>query len=195
MKPTFILLAIMLLARPFPSIGQEEAPYPPPPADVSSVVYMVTDNEPGERLVINGVVYGSDSRTPLDGFVLYLYQTDASGVYNSTDRSWKRPRIRGWVKTDKEGRYEIRTIKPGNYPGSRNPAHIHVIAKLPGRDPDWLDDFLFEGDPFLSQKDRRRLETEGTFSPVMKIARGEGGVLHCKRDIKIPFKTNNIEHR
>jgi protocatechuate 3,4-dioxygenase beta subunit len=149
------------------------------------VATLVTADEPGEKLIISGTVYAEKGGTPLPGFVLYLYQTDATGVYNTTDGSWQGPRIRGWVRTDSDGKYEIRTIKPGSYPGSRNPAHIHVIVKPPGKDPDWIDDFLFEGDPFLTDKDRGRLKGEETFSPVMKVTRDESGMLHCRRDIMI----------
>ena len=133
-----------------PVFSQESAPFPPPPSDVSPVVTLVTADEPGERLIVDGIACSGDGRTPLPGFVLYLYQTDATGVYNKTDGNWQRPRIRGWVRTDSNGKYEIRTIKPGSYPGSRNPAHIHVIVKPSGKDPDWIDEFLFDGDPFRS---------------------------------------------
>ncbi|MEX2088444.1 MAG: hypothetical protein WEB62_01690, partial [Bacteroidota bacterium] len=55
-------------------------------------------------------------KTPAAGVLLYVYQTDATGAYNNDDGSWQRPRINGWFRTDKNGRYEIRTIKPGSYP-------------------------------------------------------------------------------
>jgi len=183
---TSILLAGIIASASCSAYSQETAPYPPAPADVSNVATLVSNDEPGERLVINGTVYQSDGRTPLSGFVLYLYQTDATGVYNKTDRKWWRPRIRGWVKTDKDGRYEIRTIKPGSYPGSRNPAHIHVIVKTEVNEPDWIDDYLFEGDPFLTDKDRHRMESDGRFSPVMRLVRDQDGTLRCARDIRIP---------
>ena len=185
MKSPTYLIACVIATIPTLSHSQEKAPYPPAPSDASSVATMTSNDEPGEQLVINGIVYEADGRTPISGFVLYLYQTDSSGVYNKTDRSWQRPRIHGWVRTDNDGKYEIRTIKPGSYPGSRNPAHIHAIVKLAGSEAEWIDDFLFEGDPFLSSKDRKRIENEGRFSPVMSIERDEKGVLRCKRDIKI----------
>lgn len=37
--------------------------------------------------------------------------------------SW---RLEGWAKTDFEGRFEFRTIRPGPYPGRREAAHIHL---------------------------------------------------------------------
>lgn len=166
--------------------GQERAPYPDPPADVSSVAILVSDDEPGERLVINGTVYGSDGVTPAKNLVIYLYQTDASGVYNTADGSWHRPRIQGWVRTDEQGHYGIRTIKPGSYPRSNNPAHIHATVKLPGMAPRWIDDFLFQDDPYLSRRDREAGKAAGQFSHVMEVQRDSLGLLQCRRDIRLP---------
>jgi protocatechuate 3,4-dioxygenase beta subunit len=167
--------------------AQDVVPFPPPPHEVSSVATLVTSDEPGERLVITGIVYTSDGKTPYPDFILYLYQTDATGVYNMTDRSWMRPRIRGWVRTDKDGKYEIRTVKPGSYPGSRNPAHIHAIVKLPGNEPDWIDDFLFEDDPFLTERERNRAAS-GDFSHIMRATRRADGTLVCTRNIKLSVR-------
>ncbi|MCY7352797.1 MAG: hypothetical protein LH606_19415, partial [Cytophagaceae bacterium] len=59
--------------------------------------------------------------------------------------------LRGWLKTDANGRYEINTIKPAPYPGGTEPAHIHAMVKAPNQtEAYWLHDFLFKGDPFLT---------------------------------------------
>jgi protocatechuate 3,4-dioxygenase beta subunit len=167
--------------------AQEIPPFPPPPSNVSSVATLVSEQEQGERLIITGTIYRSDGTTPMRDFVLYLYQTDASGVYNHADRSWRNSRIHGWVKTDKNGRYEIRTIKPGSYPGSRNPAHIHVIVQLPGKQPTWIDDFLFDDDPYVGDRDRKKFV--GTdFAHVMKTSKGSDGVLRAIRNITLDVK-------
>jgi protocatechuate 3,4-dioxygenase beta subunit len=164
---------------------QEVAPFPDPPPDVSETAMVAPANEPGERLVITGTVYRSDGKTPYSGLILYLYQTDATGVYNTTDRSWKRPRLHGWVKTDKDGRYKINTVKPGSYPGSRNPAHIHATVHLPGEHAKWIDDFLFQDDPYLSDRDIRRGAGKEQFSSIMKTRKGKDGWLRGERDIII----------
>ncbi len=180
-RQIIVFLLVLFYGR---SLKAEDAPFPPPPANVSSVVTLVSDGEPGEKLVVRGTVFKEDGKTPYDGFILYLYQTDATGRYNKEDGYWGRPRIRGWIKTDKNGSYEIRTIKPGSYPGSRNPAHIHIIVKLPGQDPDWIDDFLFEGDPFLDPKDVKKSLEEKNFSHIVRAEKRDG-VLRCRRDIRI----------
>jgi protocatechuate 3,4-dioxygenase beta subunit len=89
------------------------------------------------------------------------------------------------VRTDKNGRYKINTIKPGSYPGRRDPAHIHAIVRLPGEQPKWIDDFLFEGDPFHSERDIRQFAAKGRFSSIMKITKEPDGLLRYERDIRI----------
>lgn len=175
----------MIVFVPTYLTAQEIPPFPSPPANISETARLAPEDEPGERLVIAGTVYQSDGKTPYTGLVLYLYQTDASGVYNKTDNSWMRPRLHGWVKTDKNGRYKVNTIKPGSYPGSRNPAHIHAIVRLPDEQPQWIDDFLFEGDPFLSERDLKQFANQGRFSSIMKIAKEPDGLLRYERDIRI----------
>jgi protocatechuate 3,4-dioxygenase beta subunit len=166
--------------------AQEQAPFPPPPDNLTHRATLVQVREPGEHMIIKGVVYRPDGKTRYGGLVLYLYQTDATGVYNTVDGSWQRPRLHGWLKTDSAGNYTIRTIKPGSYPRGRNPAHIHVTIRYPNGRTRWLDDFLFEGDPFLSETDLRRSENKGIFSQIMKVIRQDDGLLFARRDLVIP---------
>ncbi len=169
-----------------PCHAQDEAPFPAPPDTLSSRAAIVSADEPGEKLVISGTVYASDGKTPFAGLILYFYQTDLSGVYNRTTGSWRSPRLHGWIRTDANGRYELMTIKPGSYPNRRDPAHIHVTVKLPGAGARWLDAYLFEGDPFLSDAEKKQARNEGNFSPVLKLRKSDDGVLTARRDIILP---------
>lgn len=94
-------LCLIVLALAGSTLAKEDAPFPPPPKDVSSVATLVSGSEPGEKLVVTGTVYKSDRKTPLPDFILYVYQTDATGMYNKADGNWQRPRIHGWVKTER----------------------------------------------------------------------------------------------
>lgn len=184
MKSIFVGLMIVLIAREV--IAQEEAPFPPAPPTISSVVRIAGEDEPGEPLHITGKVYQSDGKTLYAGLVLYFYQTDVTGVYNRTDNYYGRPRLFGWAKTDEDGNYEIRTIKPGSYPRGNQAAHIHVTVKLPGSRARWLDSFLFSGDPNLSESERRQPGTLGRLSPVLRTSKDKDGVLHAVRDLVMP---------
>ena len=163
--------------------AQDLAPYPAAPANISSTASLVPKDEPGQRLVIRGTIFRADGKTPYPNMVLYFYQTDDTGVYNRTDNSWQRPRLHGWLKTTKDGRYTINTIKPGSYPNGRNPAHIHVIVQLPGEQPKWIDDFLFADDPYLSQEDIRNAHGKGAFSHIIQTVLNNNGVLEAERNI------------
>src|SRR5258705_428343 len=68
-------------------------------------------NEPGPKLEISGVVYQRDGKTPAKDVVVYVYHTDQTGHYTpaSDAKGWgkRHGRIRGWVKTDKNGFYHF----------------------------------------------------------------------------------------
>lgn len=152
---------------------------------------IVSDKEPGEPLIVSGTIYAPDGRTPLPGISLFVYQTDATGKYSTSGGSNRNTRLHGLMRTNAEGRYEFRTIKPASYPGSRNPAHIHAYVSGPGYPEYWIDEYWFEGDPFVTDAMRRKLTSLGTFYPIIKLTRGPDGVLRGVRDIKIERCSSN----
>ena len=139
------------------------------------------DKEPGEPLIVSGTIYGPDGRTPVEGINLYVYQTDSTGVYSTTGSNQRNTRLHGVMRSNKEGRYEFRTIKPGSYPGSTNPAHIHAYISGPGYPEYWIDEYHFEDDRFISDEAKRKALAQGTFSPVLKLTRGSDGILRAVR--------------
>jgi protocatechuate 3,4-dioxygenase beta subunit len=142
-------------------------------------------DEPGKPLVVRGVIYRSDGKTPAPGVVLYVYQTDATGHYApGPDQTHGRRhgRLRGWMKTDADGRYEFRTIRPAPYPGQTIPAHIHPVLKEPDRNEYYIDEFLFDDDPLLTKAERVKQDGRGG-SGVLKVTADDHGVLIGSRDI------------
>ncbi|MEX1138171.1 MAG: intradiol ring-cleavage dioxygenase [Bacteroidota bacterium] len=184
MRTIFVVVSVIVASSAGQS--QQAAPFPPAPSTVSSVATVVEAGEPGEPLRITGRVLRSDKETPYAGLVLYIYQTDASGVYNKTDNYYGRPRLYGWVKTDEQGNYEIRTIKPGSYPRRKEAAHIHVTAKFPGSPARWLESYLFSGDPNLSSMERDSPGKLGRFSHVLVTSKSSDGTLTAFRDFSLP---------
>lgn len=166
------------------------------PGSVPAKVSIVTDKEPGEPMVISGTIYSPDGRTPLEGINLFVYQTDATGVYSTSGNSGdnRDTRIHGVVRSGPDGRFEFRTIKPGSYPGSRNPAHIHAYVSGPGYPEYWIDEYHFSDDPFVSDEMRGKAGA-GNFSSVVKLTRGADGVLRGVRDIKIERCSRNCTGR
>lgn len=159
----------------------------PDPKSLSWKTKIVSDDEPGEPLVVSGKIFAADGRTPLEGVVLYFYHTDARGLYSDRDGQGgpPDPRLKGWLKTDAGGRYEFRTIKPASYPNRRIPAHIHAKATPPGRAEQWVEDFWFEGDPYLEARAVEEARAAGSFANIMHITRAADGLLRCARDIRL----------
>ena len=159
-------------------------------------VRIVDDNEPGEPLIVSGTIYSPDGRTPLEGITLYVYQTDATGRYSTSGGDNRNTRIHGQMKTNTQGRYEFRTIRPASYPGTKNPAHIHAFVSGPGYPEYWIDEYHFDDDPLVTNEMRQRASNlTGTFSPIIKTTKGSDGILRATRDIKIERCTNNCTGR
>jgi protocatechuate 3,4-dioxygenase beta subunit len=96
--------------------------------------------EAGDTLAITGRVWDYDSREPLSGVVLDLWQADIRGEYEDAEEN---VRLRTRLTTDEEGYYEYETIYPGRY-GTR-PAHIHYMVRHP-RYSKLVTQLYFRGD-------------------------------------------------
>lgn len=142
--------------------------------------------EGGPRLKVTGVIYRSDGRTPAPGVILYIYHTDQSGVYpvKGNEKDWSRRHgyLRGWIKTDASGRYTFFTQKPAAYPGREAPAHIHATVKEPDKNEYWIDEYLFDDDPLLTEDERQHQRQRGG-SGIVVLTRDASGMWVAERDI------------
>lgn len=142
--------------------------------------------EPGEPLEVSGTIFRPDGKTPADGVVLYVYHTNATGLYEPrpelTGEARRHGYLRGWMKTDATGKYRFRTIRPGPYPKAAIPAHIHPVIKEADKNEYYIDDFLFADDPLLTSAERAKLENRGG-NGIMTVTRGADGVWRGTRDI------------
>jgi protocatechuate 3,4-dioxygenase beta subunit len=89
------------------------------------------------------------------------------------------------LKTDERGRYAIRTILPGPYPGGKTQRHIHIIVTT-ADGAEHNATFSFAGDPNLTPEDYERHGRDGTFSSIRPAERTADGPLTCIRDIRLP---------
>jgi len=118
---------------------------------------------PGEPAVVSGTVKDLDGR-PIPGARLEIWQADAEGLYDTQRPSYPERQLRAWLRTDAEGRFGFRTLRPTSYPVPTDgpagvllammgrhpyrPAHIHFIVQAPGYHR--LVTHLFAaGDPYL----------------------------------------------
>jgi protocatechuate 3,4-dioxygenase, beta subunit len=142
--------------------------------------------EPGERMVLSGRVFHADGKTPAAGVVIYVHHTNSAGVYprHGNEQGWGRRHgyLRAWVKTNARGEYRFETIRPGSYPGRRDPAHIHFTIKEPNRREYWIDDVVFTDDPYVDAEYRRRAQNRGG-SGIVTPVRSASGEWRVQRDI------------
>ncbi|MBK6265106.1 intradiol ring-cleavage dioxygenase [Marivirga sp. S37H4] len=151
------------------------------------------NNEP--KLKITGTVFEKDGETAAENVVLYIYHTNREGIYEKkgNEKGWAKRHgfIRGWVKTEKDGKYTFYTFRPAAYPGGSEPEHIHIIVKEPGKNEYYLDDYLFDDDPILSRENREKSRGRGG-SGIMK-PKEENGILTIERNIILGKNIPNYE--
>lgn len=162
------------------------------PAGVDYVDTSAGWSQQGQRLLVTGTVYQPGGQTPAPNVLIYYYHTNTEGRYvHKADEKRSLPPnsqghthgyIRGWVRTGRDGKYSIYTVKPGAYPTGDEPAHIHVTVTEPGMDkPCYIDDLVFDDDRLLTSARRGRMEN-----------RGGSGVLRLLQDGNLQIAEQNI---
>lgn len=156
------------------------------PNAINSIDTSAAWYEKGQRLMINGTVKKLDGVTPAKDILIYYWHTDDRGYYspsaNQNERSKRHGHLRGWVKTDTNGKYFIYTIKPGAYPNDSIPSHIHVLVKEADVQKEYyIDDLVFNGDEYLTKK----------YTATM-TNRGGSGILYPEIKDKIMVANHNI---
>jgi protocatechuate 3,4-dioxygenase beta subunit len=187
-RRTFLISGLLVFAVPLPATRGAVAPLPAardlgqgPCATATPRAVLAGASEPGTRLLVRGRLFTADGERPAAGAILYAYQTDATGVYNTKAGP---PRLRGFMKTDADGRFEYDTIRPGSYPGTANAAHVHHQAWGGGFPAQWISDLNFADDPFVSAADRARSEAGGRFAWV-RSPRREGDRLVIDLNLRL----------
>ncbi|MGQ0383706.1 MAG: dioxygenase family protein [Gammaproteobacteria bacterium] len=143
-------------------------------------------DEPGQRLILSGMVRGPDCKTPLPGTLIEVWQANHAGHYdtatpgNFTDDG--NFHLRGMLATDSGGRYEIETVVPGSYPippglpgleqyaGLTRAAHIHFRV-IHGLHVPVTTQLYFQGDPYLAG------DPWGRTKPSLAIALKKDGAI------------------
>ena len=139
------------------TLAQTEGPYFKPSSPER--IELFEEGMAGQPIELVGLVLTRACK-PVPGALLDFWQADAKGAYDNSGF-----RLRGHQFTDAEGRYRLRSIVPGIYPGRTR--HIHV--KVQPRDGSVLTTQLyFPGEP----KNR----SDGLFRKelLMRTAKNEG---------------------
>ena len=136
------------------------------PTNINSVDTSAGWNEQGQKLLVTGITRKIDGKTPAPNVIIYYWQTDNNGYYSPKNEMDEKARrhghIRGWVRTDENGKYSIYTVKPAPYPNDNIPAHIHTSIKEPNINNEYyIDEFVFDDDKLLTGEKRKALENRG----------------------------------
>lgn len=176
LAPASALLALPLVAAEPSRVAPRDAP---------SSAEVAPPAEPGARLTVSGVVYAEDGRTPVAGASVYVYQTDARGYYRPDDAMGNRnPRLMGLMRTDAQGRYSYRTIRPGSYPGTRVPQHIHYEVTAEGKGTR-IFEIVFEDDPNVTPQVREDAARADSIYALRRVESGPGGA-RVTQDVVLP---------
>jgi len=116
---------------------------------------LIDENEPGERMIISGTIYGDDCTTPVEGAIIDSWSADDSGCYSAIgpcaspgemDRN-----LRGKMITGPDGKFEFEIVKPGFYlnGSSYRPSHVHYRVVGPDESV-FITQLYFEGDPYIA---------------------------------------------
>ncbi len=165
-----------------------EAALERPLASLHSVVRIGGPDEPGERMLLSGRVLTADGARPAANVIVYAHHTNAQGLYagGQQGRLWsaRHGRLRGWAKTDAEGRYAFDTIKPAPYPDRTMPAHVHLYIAEPGKRPYYIDDVVFADEFGVTEAYRARQELRSG-SGIVRLGRALDGRWLARRDIRL----------
>ncbi len=136
------------------------------PENIKSVDTSAGWTQNGQKLLITGTIYKLDGKTPAPNVILYYYHTDINGYYANREgldpRVIRHGYIRGWVKSDENGKYSIYTVRPAPYPNTDFEAHIHPAIKEPNIDKEYyIDEFVFDDDKLLTGEKRKKLPNRG----------------------------------
>lgn len=145
---------------------------------------IVPSDEPGTPLVVTGTVRDAAGK-PIEGALIYAFHTAENGSYSSRGGNVAdmgdslNPRLFGYVRTDAEGRYELSTIRPGQYPTDGPPAHIHVAITAKGF-------ARLESEIMLEDDSRMTPQVKdwavGAGFVVARPTKDAAGVQHCTAD-------------
>lgn len=159
------------------------------PKNVSWRTVIPPKDELGEKLIISGTIFLPDGKTPAKDVLVYVYHTNNKGIYpkkgNEKGNAKRHGYLRGWMKTNSDGKYEFETIRPAPYETHYGePAHIHYTIEAPNYPEYWLTGLWFADDNRVkAYKDT--VERDGGFSNITILTRDENNILRGTRNIML----------
>lgn len=143
---------------------------------VQSRLTMVAADEPGEPMLLLGEVRDAAGR-PLPGARVLVYHTDSRGLYSNTGDD--NPRLFAWLRTDGDGCFAVRTIRPAAYPDQAIDQHVHFVLAAEGH-LQVERRIGFADDPFW-----RTLAPEPR-PWIVAVERADDGLARCRFTLTVP---------
>ena len=176
---------LSLLKKNASPVGAEARGAIHAPTDVSWKSVLSKKSDRDEPMIISGTVYNPDGKTPAPNVLIYFYHTDSEGYYGRGNGEAQHGHFRGWMLTDKEGRYEFSSIRPAAYPVRKFAAHVHMTITTQNMREDSIDSILFEDDKLISRQERETAGRKGGFNPIVKLEKTAGAIWQATRDIQL----------
>ncbi|GAA3582864.1 hypothetical protein GCM10022395_33970 [Snuella lapsa] len=156
-----------------------------------------TDTVPGfetasNKLMVTGIIYEKDRKTPAKDVILYICQPDEDGDFVMKRDSNRKRYVhhRAWIKTDADGRYTFYTFMPGKFLRTKELKQINRVIKVPGNPEYDMNPFFFDDDPLIADltlacrsevvKSMLRLEKKG----AMQVATRDIYLSESRPDFK-----------
>lgn len=185
-----VLTAVSIVGSfPIPAARAAQGPPPPESAGTTWMANIVPAGEPGDPLIVSGRVFAPDGTHTVGGVIVYAYNTDKDGYY-SPDGKVGHPRLKGYMKTDAEGRFELHTIVPGRYPNMHIPAHVHFNLWGAGYPVQWTEELRFAGGSYVTDSMNKESEALGKFATIRPLTIDAAGVRHCQINMRLSDKSN-----
>lgn len=135
------------------------------------------------KLKLSGTIFQSDGVTPAENVIVFIEQPDENGDFDLRRSGDDRYVFhRSWVKTDKDGKYTFYTFVPGNDRRYNRMQQIFPIIKEPSKNEVQLESLLFNDDPLLTKRCRKRLNKKGDAKRILTTKKVEG-LLVAQKDI------------
>ena len=158
------------------------------PENISWKTVIPPEGELGEKLIISGTIYLPDGKTPAKGIVVYIHHTNNEGIYpkkgDEKGNGQYHGYLRGWMKTDSNGKYEFETIRPAPYHShGGEPAHIHYNIQGSDYPEYWLTAIWFSDDPRITDEYKKSVQRSGGFSNIITLTKDDNNILRGTRNI------------
>lgn len=154
-------------------------------------IVLVTPDEPGPTMVVSGVVKDVAGR-PIESALVHVFHADVKGEYTpAKPMDEPHSRIFGCLRTDAEGWYQFRTVRPGGYQkpvtldGKERfiPQHIHFEVSADGFETSRFQ-MVFDDDPRMDDHWRHSW-APAVKAPIVRVARDPAGRESCELDIAL----------